>query len=290
MSNRIKCCIIGIPDHQGVIHVGGRIGAARGPHEFRHFFKKMNGRIPFSDQVVDQGDVQGFKIDIEHNHKQVCDFISKNTESGMIPIVIGGGHDHGYSHLWGLSQGLKTRFPKLKLGCINIDAHLDVRKPSPIITSGSPFYLAIESGILDPKRFVEFGIQSHCNGPQLWNFIEEKKIKVVPFAELRNGAAVSSFKKNLKKLSSHCDFVAISLDLDALASAYAPGVSAPQSEGFTAMDIIEMMEIAGRDKQVISLGIFELNPEHDVDHRTSRLAATSAYHFIESVLSRKSLF
>ncbi len=71
----------------------------------------------------------------------------------------------------------------------------------------------------------------------------------------------------------------MSLDLDALASAYAPGVSAPQSEGFTAMDVMEMMEFAGGQKKCISLGIFELNPEHDSDRRTAQLAATLAYHW-----------
>jgi formiminoglutamase len=170
------------------------------------------------------------------------------------------------------------------IACINIDAHLDVRKPSPVPSSGSPFYLAIEEGLLNKKNFIEFGIQDHCNAPELWEYIKAKEISVVPFSTLRSANAVKKFKTALDKLSTSHDQVIISFDLDSVACAFAPGVSAPQSEGFTPSEIIEMMEISGSNKKVCSLGIFELNPLHDVEKSTARLAATAAYHFIEEAL------
>lgn len=90
----------------------------------------------------------------------------------------------------------------------------------------------------------------------------------------------------MKKLRTRCDAIVISLDLDAASAADAPGTSAPQSEGFSASEIVEMMEIAGADKKVVSLGIFELNPMLDIDERTARLGATAAYHFISRALRR----
>jgi arginase family enzyme len=47
-----------------------------------------------------------------------------------------------------------------------------------------------------------------------------------------------------------------------------------------------MCELAGECRKVVSLGIFELNPIHDSGERTSRLAATSAWHFLERVEKR----
>jgi arginase family enzyme len=79
----------------------------------------------------------------------------------------------------------------------------------------------------------------------------------------------------------------VSLDLDSIASAHAPGVSAPQPQGLTASEAIEMMEISGADPKVASLGIFELNPEHDADGATSRLAAECVYYFVEAALTRR---
>jgi formiminoglutamase/guanidinobutyrase len=200
--------------------------------------------------------------------------------------VVGGSHDHGYSHLKGLALALGFPAKKPKIGCINIDAHLDLRSSKPVITSGSPFHLAIENGVLDPARFVEFGIQSHCNGPELWQYVEKKEIHVVELRELRHGKALKAFEKALERVAAKSDLIAISFDLDACAQAFAPGVSAPQAEGFTSAEAIEMMELAGAHAKVGSLGIFELNPEHDVEDMTARLAATAAWHFVETALSR----
>lgn len=287
LFERSKCCIVGIPDHQAVFHVGGRVGAQRGPFEFRKVFSRMVGRHSLAEYLKDAGDVPGLGSDVALNHQQVANFIKPIHDAGALSVVVGGGHDHGYSHLLGVSKGLSKKNKKLRLGCINIDAHFDVRKPKPLITSGSPFYLALESRVLDPTRFIEFGIQSHCNAPEYWDYVESKKVQVVRFDQLRRGNAVSLFSKHLKNLASCCDAVVISLDLDALASAYSPGVSAPQAEGFTAMEVIEMMEVAGRERKTVSLGIFELNPEFDVDQRSARLAATAAFHFIEAAFLRE---
>lgn len=296
MSQRSKWSLIGIPDHQGVVHVGGRIGSARGPSVFRTCFARLKGRDPVQSTLHECGDVRPISTDIESNHNSAADLICNGHRASGLSVVVGGGHDHGYSHLLGIHRALEHELTKklgdhahpekIKLGCINIDAHLDVRKPSPWVTSGSPFYLAIESKILSPKNFLEFGIQSHCNQSDLWAYVESHKIKVVPFEDLRHGKAITQFKAALKKLSASCDAIVISLDLDAVSESFAPGVSAPQAEGFSSTDILEMMEYAGEDPQVVSLGVFELNPEHDIDHRTARLAATAVYHFVARALRR----
>ncbi len=277
--NQSKWCIVGIADHQGVMNVGGRIGSADGPAAFRKIFYRLKGSVPVIKNLADDRDVSGLSTDVEKNHRQAADVISAAHGKYRRTVVVGGGHDHGFSHLLGIQESMKK---KTRLGCINIDAHLDCRKPSPQITSGSPFYLALEKKVIDPARLIEFGIQSHCNGPELWEYVEKKKIPVVPFSRLRSGKAVAAFSAALKKLRKHCDAVVVSLDLDAVLEASAPGVSAPQAEGFFPDEIMQMMEIAGADRKVVSLGIFELNPLHDIGERTARLAATAAYHFIEA--------
>jgi len=282
MITRSKCCIIGIPDHQGIIHIGGRLGAAKGPNAFRKAFSRLKGRFPVHEAMEDLGDVQEITSNIEENHRNAAQLIQSGHSKTGLSIIVGGGHDHGFSHLLGIHRAIRQKSDRLKLGCINIDAHLDVRKPHPTITSGSPFYLALESGVLHPSRFIEFGIQSHCNSNELWKYLESKKVEIVRMEKLRHNRAVNTFKLKLKKLSTRCDAIVVSLDLDSLACAFSPGVSAPQSEGFVSSEILEMMEIAGKEPKVISLGIFELNPEHDRDELSARLAATASYHFIES--------
>lgn len=233
--------------------------------------------------MSEQLDAGPFSRDVAQNHRVAADLIRDQHRKHGLTVVVGGGNDHTYSQLVGLSEAL----PGKKIGCINIDPHFDVRKPAPSITSGSPFYLALESGILKPERFIEFGIQRHCNGPELWDYIEAKKVHVMMFEEMRFGKSGAALQAALDRLSAQCDEIVVSLDLDAIDSAHAPGVSAPQAEGFSPSDILEMMAIAGTHPKVPSLGIYELNPAHDIAEQTSRMAATAAYHFIAHALARK---
>lgn len=278
-----KWSLIKIPDHQGVMNVGGRVGACHGPRAFERVFGRLKGRVPVSSALGCSVLVAKLGSDIVENHRHAADAIRDAHLEHAPSVVVGGGHDHGFSQLLGISEALGAG---KRVGCINLDAHLDVRRPAPIPGSGSPFFLAIEGGVIDPENLIEFGIQSHCNAPELWEYVDSKKVEVVRWKELRTADRVAIFRKKLEKLSARVDAVVVSLDLDCLSQDHCPGVSAPQAEGFQSSEIIAMMEIAGSHPQVVSLGIFELSPEHDVQDSTARVAATAAYHFIESFLER----
>lgn len=275
----IKHCVIGIPDHQGVFHVGGRLGAQSGPAAFRKHFFKMKSQVNVWEKCSDLGDVGPIKSSVRENLERASQMIEAAHGSFRKVLVVGGGHDHGYSQLKGLKLALGKR---ARIGCMNIDAHLDVRKPSPHVTSGSPFYLALEEGLIRGKDFVEFGIQEHANAPELFTYVKAHGAKVVLLRDLRFGNAVQVFKRELSRLVKTCDHVALSVDLDAFAAAFAPGVSAPQAEGFSPSDGLQMVEFAGSLKKVSSLGLFELNPEHDLGSSTALLTATLGFHFLES--------
>ncbi|MBU6374854.1 MAG: formimidoylglutamase [Bdellovibrionales bacterium] len=279
-----KWTLIGVPDHQGVMNVGGRVGACHGPQAFLAAFERLKGRYPIHDHRAALRMVSPIGSDVFENYRHAADAVREAQQLHPLSVIVGGGHDHAYSHLLGLREASEKQ---LRLGCINLDAHLDVRAPSPLPGSGSPFYLAIETGVLDPANLIEFGIQSHCNAPELWSYVESKKVRVVPWRDLRAANRIKQFEIALAQLEAKVDAIVVSLDLDCMAQAYSPGVSAPQAEGFSSAEIIEMMEVAGTHSKVISLGIFELSPEHDVQDQTARVAATAAYHFIEQKLFSK---
>lgn len=280
INSRGKWSLIGIPDHEAVSHLGGRLGASRGPKSFRKVFERVKSRFKIQSHLEINCDVSPLGVDIKENHEIAARLISEAHQKTDLCVVIGGSHDHGFSHLKGIYE---TLGPQKKLGCVNIDAHLDVRPPSPKITSGSPFFLAIESGVLEGPNLVEFGIQEQCNSAELWEYVKKHEVPVFPWNEMR-GSWREKFCDALKSLSSRCDEIAISLDLDAASQAFAPGVSAPQAEGFTADQMIECIEIAARNPKTKSLGIFELNPDFDQDERTSRLAVSAAFQFIRTSL------
>lgn len=258
-----KFGLLGAPDDLGVKNVFGRCGAAYGPKFFRTYFN--------FEHCLDFGDITNTH-DLEQHYLQVAHGIEKIHNQNLKSILIGGGHDYAYSHL----LGLKKIVPKIS--CINIDAHLDVRPYEPLMTSGSPFRRAIEEGLIEGPELVEFGIQKYANKHNLFQYANQKNIPIYFYESMRQEDKILVFKKALAALKYP---VVLSVDLDAVRISDAPGVSAPSVEGFFSHEVIEMIE-ACRDK-ILSLGIFELNPLHDHQNQTSRLAARLAYAFTHPI-------
>ncbi|MDX5346943.1 MAG: formimidoylglutamase [Hymenobacteraceae bacterium] len=275
-----KWCLIGMADDAGVHNVGGRPGAGRGPMTFREFFYKMKGRKPVQDNLEDLGDTP-VSEELAKTHEQATAFIAKQHPAHLFSLIIGGGHDLVYPHLRGIKEGLQLSGT---LGCINIDPHYDLRKDEPVFTSGSPFYAALKTGLLQPRNLVEFGIQDQSNTAELHAYAEAEGVNVIWFENLRIQNTADVFEEELRKLAAVTDAIVLSLDLDALQAAFAPGVSAPAAEGFTPTEVIQMIRIAALEPKVVSLGIYELNPDFDQDFRTARLAATIAWHFADTRL------
>ena len=260
--------------------MNGRPGAAQGPAKFSEFFLKLKGRTPVQN-ALHRHDLVPMGPDLEVNLSESAWFTADRARELDFKkdalVVVGGGHDYAYPWIQGMVQALG---PRKKVGCINIDAHFDLRTYDPVMTSGSPFRRLIEEKILKPDSLVEFGIQNQCNSEELWIYAKKNKIKTVPFEQTRKGRAVAEFKKCLSALEKKVDVVLISVDLDAMSLAVAPGVSAPQPEGFDASELYQMLELSALRKKVISLGLFELSPEQDFKDVTARLAAQSAWKFL----------
>jgi len=271
----VSWCLAGLPDDEGIANVGGRTGAADGPDVFRAFFNKINGKWPVRNHMTDAGNPDFAGLDLQQKHEKAVAFIREHHAAHDFSLLVGGGHDYAYVHL----QALNACYPGQRLGCINIDPHLDMRQPEPVFTSGSPFYAALDSGLLPGKRLVEYGIQLHCNAAPLWAFAEKHNTVVVEMEAIQAKGLDKTFAQCLQKLDARCDRIMVSLDLDAFLACHAPGVSAPAVNGFTPQEGFRMMKMVARSPKVRSLGIYELNPRLDIDDRTARLAAVCGWYF-----------
>ena len=280
-----KFSFVGYANELGVKNSGGRLGSKEGPERFLAYFNQLRGSWPLQELLSEQRILfSGGNLEEDYGHAVQETKAILNAMKGKrdVLLALGGGHDNAYPWIKSLRE---CHSKKIRIACINLDAHFDLRGWTPLMTSGSPFRRLIDEGIIEGKNLVEFGIQAHCNPPELWDFAKKEKVKIIRFETLRNGKAVSAFKRELKQLRTKCDLIALSVDLDALSFAYSPGVSAPQAEGFIASELFQMLELAGRDPKVRSLGIFELAPALDFQDLTARLAAQSAWHFLNAKLS-----
>jgi len=242
--------LLGLPDDRGVWMNNGRPGAARGPAAFREALGRYGAAQPAAGdlpRVFDAGNVE-VSDSLEETHRRVTAVTGALLDAGLFPIAIGGGHDLTYPFV----RAVAARFPK-PVG-VYFDAHLDVRETT---GSGMPFRRLVEDcGVR--------GLHLHGFRP-LVNSREH-----FAWFKAHGGTAHPDRARVALPRAKH---LFVSFDLDVLDAAQAPGVSALNPSGWSVADAERWVHACGANRTVRCFDLMELNPAHDPDGRTARVAA-----------------
>jgi formiminoglutamase len=271
-----RVALLGLPDDTGVRLNFGRSGAAAGPAAFRNALASFGASFDaqsgqrLSTLVFDAGDVEpaagSDEAALFETHIRVEAAARALHDLGLVVVAVGGGHDLSLPTITALA-----RHTGQTLGGINIDAHLDVRER---VGSGMPFRRLIEAGLLDARRFVELGLGRFANDRADFEWLSARGAELVLVdSVLREG--MHAERRLARALATGPGF--LSIDLDGLDAAFAPGVSARSPLGLRVEHAAELAELAGAHPQIRHFDLMELCPQHDVEERTAR---TAAYLFL----------
>jgi len=261
--------VLGLADDQGVRLNGGRPGARFGPDAFRAALAGYGASDSvaldgFGIPVFDLGDLLPSES-LTETHARATETVAAMLAAGLMPIGIGGGHDLTFPEVRAVIDTL-TRPRGVELDGVYFDAHLDVREEE---GSGMPFRRLIEHGGIGALHL--FGMDACSNTRTQFDW----------FAD--HGGVLADWPAQ-QWPSSEAAFVSICLD--AVDMAQAPGVSAPAPAGLPAARVADYAEAAGRQPAVCCFDIMELSPPHDESGRTARLAAHLLLRFLAGLARR----
>lgn len=256
---------LGFSSDEGVMRNKGRAGAAEGPFKVR---EKLAG-LPYTDEIYDYGTVMGTE-DLESSQEALGSATAEILKNKDFPLIIGGGHETLYGHY----LGVREAHPDAKIAVLNFDAHFDLRIEDRA-TSGTMFYQ-----ILTKDTNVDYfvlGIQESGNTGTLFDTADALNVNYAKINEMRSSPKVTEY---MFKALENYDYVFATLCMDSVAEAYAPGVSMSLPNGFTSVEIHDLIEKLAGVGNLISFDISETAPALDVGDRTSALAAGIIHRFL----------
>lgn len=277
-----KAVIIGFPSDKGVQINGGRVGASDAPEAIRKQLYTMTPSAedfdPFVEYIThcrDIGDVS-IKGELPEDQHMLGDILAGYLEQDVVPIILGGGHETAFGHFLGYAKA------NLKTSIFNLDAHTDVRllkdgQPH----SGSPFRQSLEHESGSAETYLVAGLQPHLVARSHLEFIEKNNGHYL-FRDETNITSISGLFH--QHASEH---LMVTFDMDAVDQAHAPGVSAPCANGLPSDLWLTSAYLAGRNNRVSSFDLSEVNPLHDRDNQTAKLAALTIWHFLLGLSQRK---
>jgi formiminoglutamase len=203
-------------------------------------------------------------------------------QAGYLPIILGGGHETAYCGY--LAQGQLPK--KSELGIINFDAHFDLRTCDAGVgaTSGS-WALQISEDCLKkniPLHYLVLGVQQYSNTRRLFELAVELGFPYFLAEDFTNDQ-LHKMLNTINGILANSNHLLLSIDMDVFGSAFAPGVSASSFNGIApnAMfkRLLRHIVLSGK---VSAVDISEVNPQYDVDNRTSRLAAAFIFDIVQA--------
>jgi len=267
--------LLGFASDEGVRRNFGRVGAAGGPAAIRAVLSRL--AVHMSPPLYDAGDVTCADGDLEGAQERLADRIAALLDRGIRPVVLGGGHEIAYGSFLGLARHLGEALASTEVLIVNLDAHFDLRR-APRPSSGTPFRQIAELCAARGAcfRYLCFGISEGANTSALFERAKALEVEYWLDEEMR-AVDASGLCDLLRRRIAVADRVYLSVDLDVLPEAVAPGVSAPAARG-VALEIVEdLVDTVLSSGKLALADIAEYNPTLDRDGQTARVAARLAY-------------
>jgi formiminoglutamase len=268
--------LLGFASDEGVRRNHGRVGAVNGPQAMR----KALANLAWHRQgpAYDAGDVVCADGDLDGAQSRLGQHVCALLDAGHLPIVLGGGHEVAFGSWQGIAAHLgRAAAPRMdapRIGIINFDAHFDLRDPTHVHSSGTPFAQIAEQCAARgwPFAYACLGVSRASNTRALFQRAAQLNVLVREDREIGEGS-LAAITEQLQGFIADCDVIYLTIDIDVLPACEAPGVSAPAARGVP-LALLEPLLESVRDSGKLRLAdLAELNPEHDIDSRTARVAA-----------------
>jgi agmatinase len=280
--DKVDIGVIGIPFDSGCTF---RSGARFGPEAIRKSSRLLRAynpdqdKYPFLDnQVADMGDIPCTPFDNKQAVDQIYLGVSSFLSNLKNAIFLGGDHTISYPILKAINEKYK---PKDGITLIHFDSHMDTWDEyfDEKITHGTPFKRAFEENLINKNTSIHVGIRGSINNKDDFKNDEELGFKIIPCSDIVNPKiGIDGIVDKIKKRVGD-SLCYISIDIDVVDPAFAPGTGTPECGGFSSLEMLTILKKL-KVLNIIGGDIVEVAPCYDSSDITSTLAATICYELI----------
>lgn len=281
---RADVAIVGVPFDSGVSY---RPGARFGPAHVRTSSKLLRNYNPVQDvepfadqQVADAGDIACNPFDIQDAIKQIDEGVRGVLDTSGKLVTIGGDHTIALPLLRVMHE------MHGEIAVVHFDAHLDTWDTyfGAPLTHGTPFRRASEEGLIDKTASMHVGIRGPLYSRQDLTDDQVLGFQVIGAHDMDDMGWRGAVEQIRARVGDRPTYV--SLDIDVLDPAYAPGTGTPEAGGLTSRELLNILRSFGQ-LNLVGADIVEVAPAYDHAEITGVAAAHAAYELISAMAPRE---
>ena len=240
--------------------VSDRPGARFGPRAIRaascppgpHLEAKID---PFDElRVVDFGDAPVIPADPVRTHAAIEATVAQVLAVGGLPIVLGGDHSISEPDIHAVSAAHGP------VGLVHFDTHTDTGSEvyGVEVSHGTPFYRLVEQGHLAPKRYVQIGLRGYWPGDVEFAWQEKHGVTSFFMHDVREHGIAEVVRRSVEVVGDGPTFLTI--DVDVLDPAFAPGTGTPEPGGMTSADLLWAARMLSTELELVGADVVEVIP------------------------------
>ncbi len=270
--------VVGIPFDSGVSY---RPGARFGPAHVREASRLLRPYNPAQDvfpfgaqQVVDAGDIAANPFDISAAVAEIEAAARQLGDHADRLVVIGGDHTVALPLLRAVHE---THGP---VAVLHFDAHLDTWDTyfGAPVTHGTPFRRASEEGLIDLEASMHVGIRGPLYSKSDLEDDSRLGFAIITSEFIEEHGVEAAIERLRARIGTAPLY--ISIDIDVLDPAHAPGTGTPEAGGLTSRELLRMLR-ALNDLEIVGADVVEVSPAYD----HAQLTAVAASHVVYELLS-----
>jgi agmatinase len=240
--------------------VSDRPGARFGPRAIRaascpagpHLESKVDA---FEElRIVDFGDAAVLPADPRRSHEAIEQLVGQVVDAGVLPVVLGGDHSIAEPDIRAVTA---RRGP---VGLVHFDTHTDTGREvfGVELSHGTPMFRLVEAGCVDPKRYVQIGLRGYWPGEQEFAWQSERGITSFFMHDVRSLGIEAVVERTAELVGAGPVYV--SVDVDVLDPAFAPGTGTPEPGGMTSGELLWACREVGSRLELAGAEVVEVIP------------------------------
>jgi len=281
-KSRLDAVVIGMP-YDGIATFRG--GATRrAPQEIRKYSLLFGSYHLDWDMaaldhvaVADCGDVDVVPGNTPESYRRFEERMSAILGLGAIPIMMGGDHGVTYPAVKAVARSAGA-----PMGFLLFDTHLDLSESfnNDRLTRASPVLRICELPEVDPRRIAIIGPKGSRNLAEWTPLARELGITIYPDRAVQKRGIEEIVLEALDIVSPDGKPPYVSVDIDVIDPAYAPGTNSIEPGGFTSREIINGVRLAC-ERGFLGFDVVEVSP--DYDSKTGHTATLAARLLVEAI-------
>ena len=229
-------------------------------------------------RVVDHGDASVVPGNAAASHAAIEAAVTRVLDAGAVPIVLGGDHSIAYPDI----SAVATHHERGSVAVVQFDTHADTATDiwGVKYSHGSPFRHLVDEDIIPGSRLVQVGLRGYWPYEEEFEWARSTGVRWHRMEEVVDEGISAVIERVLQETAGAAALY-LSVDIDALDPAYAPGTGTPEPGGLTTRELLRAVRRLALDRDLVGMEVVEVSPPYD----HSGITAMAAHRVVLEALS-----